>query len=266
MKMVKKLLVVVLALSLTAVYPAIAFADDDVQAQTSDSQELENENVAVKPWKEARILIMNDRKKLQENFGAFGVELEELEKQLEATDENDIDTINDLKTQIKEIKDDMSELKVGIVAKIEEMKALMKLKYSDEELKQLEKVGKSLKVSVDAVLPVENILTDKEVKFDTPPVIKNGRTLIPLRAVAEGMDADVTYDAEKHTVTIEKDGKIIELDLTKGTVLVNGETQEIDVPAEIMNNRTMVPLRFIAEQLGLKVQWEQETQTVELSE
>lgn len=121
------------------------------------------------------------------------------------------------------------------------------------------------------VLPVENVITDKDVKFDTPPVIKHGRTLIPLRAVAEGMKADVSYDAEKHEVTIVKNAdteeeiKIV-MDLEKGTVKVNNEPVEIDVPAEVMNNRTMVPLRFIAEQLNLKVQWDQETQTVTLEE
>ena len=136
-------------------------------------------------------------------------------------------------------------------------------------MKNLEKIGQSLKEKVDKVLPVENVLIEKEIKFDTPPVIKHERVLIPLRAVAEGMGADVEYD--DYVVTIIKDAKTekeikIVINLKMNTITVNGKEIETDVPAEIMNNRTMVPLRFIAEQLGLKVQWNGETETASIEE
>lgn len=273
--MFKKFLVLMLALALTATYPSMVFADDN-EVQTTDNEENEEEDEVgkgtLKPWKEKRASIMAERRTTQNEFSKLGMQLEDLEKQLEETEETDTDKIAELKTKIEDIKTEMGALKDEISLKIEGMKALMKERYTEEDLENLEKVGQSLKESTDAVLPVENILTEKDVKFDTPPVIKYGRTLIPLRAVVEGMGAEVTYDAENHIVTIVKDADTekeikIELNLHDDTVKVNGgEPEAIDVPAEVMNNRTMVPLRFIAEQLGLKVQWDQDTQTVTIEE
>ena len=210
---------------------------------------------------------MSERKEVQRKFGDLGLHIEDLEKQLEEAE----DTLlaEELKAQIEDLKIEMKELKDDILEIIVEMKELMKSKYSEEDMKNLEKVGQGLKGKVDKVIPVENILIEKEVKFDTPPVIKHERILIPLRAVAEGMGADVEYD--DYVVTIikdfntEKEIKIV-MDLKMNTITVDGEKIETDVRAEIMNNRTMVPLRFIAEQLGLKVEWNGETETASIEE
>ncbi len=268
--MLKRLLVLLIILAMITVYPSMALADE---LQPEENQEIDNDdesgNGTLKEWKNKKAQIMGDRKEHQIEFGELGLQIEALEKQLEEAEEDEnTELIEELKEKINLLKEDMKDLKDEIMGYIEEMKSFMKSRYTEEDLEKLEKVGQGLKEKVDAVLPVENILTDKEVKFDTPPVIKDGRTLIPLRAVTEGMGAEITYDEVSHIVTIVKDAtetdeKIeIVMDLEDETVKVNGDLIVIDVPAKVMNNRTMVPLRFIAEQLGLKVEWNPETQTV----
>lgn len=97
---------------------------------------------------------------------------------------------------------------------------------------------------------------------DQEPVIVENRTLVPFRALLEKMGAEVKWDAATKTVTAVKDGKTIELTIGKKEVLVDGKKVELDVPAEIMNNRTMIPLRFVSENLGYKVKFDNETKGI----
>lgn len=96
----------------------------------------------------------------------------------------------------------------------------------------------------------------KNVAFDVPPVIKEGRTLVPVRAIMNGLGADVVWDQETQKVTVMRQGIVIVLILGSNMVTVNGgDPVTIDVPAGLINNRTFVPLRFLAETFGLKVVW-----------
>lgn len=104
------------------------------------------------------------------------------------------------------------------------------------------------------------------MKFDVPPVIKEGRTLIPVRAIMNGLGADVQWDQESNTVTITRDDVTIILNLETGEATVNGESITLDVPAQVLSNRTFVPLRFIAQTLGEKVSYNEETGEVDIGE
>lgn len=104
------------------------------------------------------------------------------------------------------------------------------------------------------------------MKFDVPPVIKEGRTLIPVRAIMNGLGADVQWDQETNTVTITRDDVTIVLNLETGDTAVNGESITLDVPAQVLSNRTFVPLRFIAQTLGEKVSYNEETGEVDIGE
>lgn len=97
------------------------------------------------------------------------------------------------------------------------------------------------------------------VECDVPPVIKDGRTLIPVRAVMLGLGAEVKWDELARTVTVTRSGKTVTLNLMSGDAFVNGRKVELDVPAQIIKNRTFVPLRFIAESLGEKVEYVEQT-------
>lgn len=101
------------------------------------------------------------------------------------------------------------------------------------------------------------------VKFeDQYPVIINGSTLIPVRAVSETLGADVKWDGETRKVTIVKDGCEIVLTIDSDTVTVDGTPYQIVQAPEVINNRTMVPLRFVAEAYNIGVDWDGETRTV----
>src|SRR6056297_2667820 len=108
-------------------------------------------------------------------------------------------------------------------------------------------------------LPVESIMArGRNMKFDTPPVIKDGRTLIPVRAVSEAFGANVAWDPMQRTVTIVRGETEIVLGIDSMEAMVNGEQAPLDVPPEIMGGRTVVPLRFVLEKMGWECKWDGE--------
>lgn len=102
----------------------------------------------------------------------------------------------------------------------------------------------------------------KEIKFDVPPVIKEGRTLIPVRAIMNGLGAEVKWDEAAKTVTVTKGDVTVVITLGSNVISVNGVEQAIDVPAQLISNRTFVPVRFVAQALKMNVAWDEETETV----
>ena len=104
-----------------------------------------------------------------------------------------------------------------------------------------------------------------KIAFDQVPVIENGRTLVPLRAIFERIGADVQWDGATQTVTATKGDTSISLTINNTIAYKNGQAITLDVPAKILNGRTLVPVRFVADCFGVDVQWVQETQTVLLT-
>ena len=110
----------------------------------------------------------------------------------------------------------------------------------------------------------------KNVTNDTAPIIKNNRTMLPARFVAEGLGSRVTWNAKERTVYISgvniKTNEPLEIKLTVGSkhALVNGKAYELDSPVIIENNRTYTPVRFIAEMLGAEVYWDDATKVVRI--
>lgn len=109
--------------------------------------------------------------------------------------------------------------------------------------------------AVDLYVDMEKIATD------TPPTIVEGRTLVPLRAIFEAIGAAVEWDQSTYTATGVKGDTTVVVQLNNTIAYVNGEARTLDVPAQLINNRTMVPARFISESMGCDVTWYQATQT-----
>lgn len=104
------------------------------------------------------------------------------------------------------------------------------------------------------------------VKFsDQYPIIRNGTTLIPIRAISEHLGASVTWDGAASHAQIIKGGQAIDLYTGSDTAYINGQAYTLEVPATEINNRTLVPLRFVAEAMGVQVNWDGTTMTVELT-
>lgn len=102
----------------------------------------------------------------------------------------------------------------------------------------------------------------EKLSFDVPPQIIRARTLMPIRAVAEKLGADVNWNPKTRTITIRKDDKVIILVVDKPSAEINGKEVKLDVPPQVIGNRTMLPIRFVSENLGANVTYIGEAQTV----
>lgn len=103
------------------------------------------------------------------------------------------------------------------------------------------------------------IVMDEEVlPSDSAPYVKPklNVTMVPLRVISEEMGARVDWSPSARTATIEKDGNTLVLMMGNKTAVVNGTNVALEVSVESKNLRTMVPLRFVGEQLGLSVDWD----------
>ena len=100
-------------------------------------------------------------------------------------------------------------------------------------------------------------MNGKDYLLDAPPFIENGRTLVPIRFIAESFGAKVDWIGETKTVIINLESKKISIVLQIGSkiAIVNGERITLDVAPKIVNGRTFVPLRFVAETFGAEVLW-----------
>lgn len=109
------------------------------------------------------------------------------------------------------------------------------------------------------------MLNGSKIFFDQDPVIDSDRVLVPLRAIMEATGAELTWN-EGGEVTVLKDGTKIELKIGEKQAFLNGEKCDLDVPAKIISGRTLVPVRFISQCLNYDVEWNQDTQTVTISQ
>ncbi len=108
------------------------------------------------------------------------------------------------------------------------------------------------------------LLDGNAIEFDVAPIIENDRTLVPLRAIFEALGAQVEWDGENETVTSAKGNNICVLQIG-GKMFVNGVEKELDVPAKIVEDRTLVPLRAVSEAYECKVDWNGDTRTVTIT-
>ena len=107
------------------------------------------------------------------------------------------------------------------------------------------------------------LYNDKRINFaDQMPIIENNRTLVPLRAIFEAMGADVYWNDSTQTVTATRGDITISLQIDNNVMIKNNQSIPLDVPPKLVNNRTLVPVRAVAESFDATVKWEDKTQTV----
>lgn len=99
-------------------------------------------------------------------------------------------------------------------------------------------------------------------ELDVEPIVKNERTLVPIRFIAEALGCNVEWEQIIQTTIITKDNKVIEITIGSQVAYVNDERIILDVKPEVINERILVPIRFIAETFGCDVKWEQEEQKI----
>lgn len=108
-------------------------------------------------------------------------------------------------------------------------------------------------------------LDGKQLSFEVPPSIENGRTLVPLRAIFEAIGATVTWDQATYSATAIKGDTTVILHIGSTTPTINGQVKQLDVPAKIVDGRTLAPLRFVGEAFGGTVEWNQASQLISIT-
>ncbi len=103
------------------------------------------------------------------------------------------------------------------------------------------------------------------ISFDVPPFLKKDTAMVPLRAIAEKIGAQVLWSPSSEVVTINHQDQSISVAVNGTIAQKNGESISMDVAAEIVNDRVFVPLRFVGEELGLNVVWDEQSQTIALT-
>lgn len=122
-------------------------------------------------------------------------------------------------------------------------------------------------VSTGTTIAAPNVvLNGNKLVFNLPPIIEYGRTLVPLRTIFEALGATVTWEEDSQTVTAVKGTNTIKLQIGSYTATINDKPIELSVPGKVVDGRTMVPLRFVSEAMGCKVDWADQTQTVVITD
>ena len=106
------------------------------------------------------------------------------------------------------------------------------------------------------------IVDSKEKKFDTIPYIKQGRTYVPVRFITESLGASVEWNDNRKQVTIRSEEAVIVLTIGSTDIIIDNKKYKIDVAPELVDNRTMLPIRVIAEHLNCEVSWNEKTNSV----
>jgi hypothetical protein len=119
-------------------------------------------------------------------------------------------------------------------------------------------------VSAEQPLPLRIVVNGEKISLpDAQPFIdQQNRTQVPVRFVAEGLGAKVKWDADLAQATLELGGHEVILTIGEKEYIVDGETKEMDTEAMLVEGRTFVPARYVAESLGAKVTWYESTFTV----
>lgn len=171
-----------------------------------------------------------------------------------------------LRQQILEQEQLKDTLQLQIREKRQALSEYLRKLYTDDEWRAAQALQNSLSQSGAVVaLPLNRVLlAGQEVKFDAPPVITGGRTLIPVRSIAASLGATVLWDESEQKITIQQGSTVIEFEIGDDSMKVNGRSVSLDVPPQIVGGRTVIPLRALVESLGLKAEWDDSLQLVDI--
>ena len=141
-----------------------------------------------------------------------------------------------------------------------------------EELQKLENeyIYDASKITVEKVdvsegRPDDEIavkFNDEWMKFDVPPMLINDRTMVPMRAIFEALGCYVEWDEETETASGTRNGKKVSVTVGSNVGVIEGASVRIDQSAVLVNDRTLVPIRFVSEAFNAKVEWDNDNQIV----
>jgi Copper amine oxidase N-terminal domain len=151
---------------------------------------------------------------------------------------------------------------------IQQILALERKKYTAADLAKLDAVRAQIAAALGAsgsVLQVENVYSkDVEIKFQVPTVVIGGRAFIHIRPISEAFGATVVWNDDAQSVTINLGGTVVYSRIGDDSAYINDRKVQLDAAPLLIADRTFVPLRFVMDALGLDVQWDEETQSIEI--
>ena len=159
--------------------------------------------------------------------------------------------------------------KVAVINSEQVFNGTVELEAGETEVKWVdgEQPETEEKKEIKLTIGKAEIVTNGEAKaLDVPAQIIDSRTMVPLRAIFEALGASVEWDDSTKTVTSERGDIKVSLTVGVAEIKVNGEAKALDVPGQIVDSRTMVPARAIAEAFGCDVAWDDATKTVTITE
>lgn len=112
---------------------------------------------------------------------------------------------------------------------------------------------------------IKVVVNGEQLTFDQPPIIINDRTMVPMRAIFEKLGAMIDWNGAAQTITAVKGDTTISIKIGDTFFLKNSQCIIVDTPAQIVNDRTLVPIRAVSELLDCAVNWDNATKTVTIS-
>lgn len=109
--------------------------------------------------------------------------------------------------------------------------------------------------------PPQLMVDGRSLYPDVPPTIESGRILVEMRSIFEAFGAELEWNESDRTVSVYHDNMEMLLTIDGSIALIQGQPYELEVPPRIVNDRTVVPARFVSETLGAKVTWHEDTRT-----
>ncbi|UUZ79404.1 N-acetylmuramoyl-L-alanine amidase family protein [Paenibacillus sp. P26] len=115
-----------------------------------------------------------------------------------------------------------------------------------------------------AASPIGLFLNGKPLAPEVAPRIVNDNTIVPIRIIAESLGSKVSWEPKTRAVTVTKGNTSIQLIIDKKDAVVNGKAYKLEAAPTIIEGNTMLPVRFVSEQFGVKVTWDETTRSVNL--
>ena len=120
----------------------------------------------------------------------------------------------------------------------------------------------SLPLTLTRVRDISVIVNGTLLPLDQPPVVVDGITLVPVRDICVALGADVEWDQPSQTITAVRGELTVTAQIDSNELLRNGESVPLGTPVQVIDGKTLVPVRAIAECFGAEVDWDQATQTI----
>ena len=123
----------------------------------------------------------------------------------------------------------------------------------------------SLTVPAFAQDEIRVYVDNTQIIFDVQPQLIGGRTMVPMRAIFESLGATVSWDETSKTVTAYNEAYLVEATIGQKTIKVNGQEKQMDISPMILDGRTLVPARFVAESFNCDVAWDGKNKIVNIT-